>query len=161
MPRAPSPFQDFAAPCDLRLPHAALNLRLNYPPPLTTLRFLNGFNVTAWLYQDKAGEQDIHVELNTTIEELRQRFGPAATPDAEVGFHSEMLAAQWFRGKPNLRVLQIFTERIPCPMMCSAMLRTYFPGVPWYYYYDRRSWIDANGVRMKNPADVLKSAYGL
>lgn len=161
MPRVPSPFPNYATPCDLRLPEAALKFRLNYPPPLTTARFLNGFNVTAWLYRDKAGKEGIHVDLNTTIEELKRRFGPAETPDAEVGFHSEMKAAQWCRERRNLQVLQIFSERIPCPMMCSPMLRAYYPGVPWYYYYDRRSWVGANGKLIKHPAEVLKSAYGL
>jgi hypothetical protein len=161
MPKLPLSYSDYAAPCDLRLPQKALQYRLDYPPPLTTDRLLNGFNVTAWLFQDKAGKQDIRVALNTTIEELKQKFGPAATPDAEVGFHSEMIAAQWFRGKSHLQVLQIFSERIPCPNMCRPMLRSLFSGVPFYYYYDRRSWIGAGGKLIKYPADVLKSVYGL
>jgi len=161
MPKIPSAYPNFSAPCDARLPQLALQYRLDYPPPLTTDRLLNGFNVTVWLYQDKEGKKDTHVALNTTIEELRRKFGPAETPDAEVGFHSEMLAAQWFRGKSQFRILQVFSERIPCPKMCGPMLRTYFPGVPWYYYYDRRSWIGANGKVMRYPADVLKSVYGL
>jgi hypothetical protein len=161
MPKPPSSYPDYAAKCDPRLPQKALQYRLDYPPPLTTTRYLNGFNVTAWLYQDSAGVQDIHVELNTTIDELQRKFGPAETPDAEVGFHSEMLAAQWFRGKSQFTILQIFSERIPCPKMCAPMLRTYYPGVPWYYYYDRRSWIGPNGKRIRYPADVLKSVYGL
>ena len=143
------------------MPQAALQFRLRHPPPLTTAKFLGGINVTAWLYRDKNGVQDIQVNPNTTIEELIRQFGPAETPDAEVGIHSEMKAGEWFRIRPQFQVLQIFSERIPCPKMCGPMLRTYFPGVPWYYYYDRRSWIGANGKVIKYPADVLKSAYGL
>jgi len=123
---------------------------------------LNGFNITAWLYLDKlSGKQDIQVHLNTTIAELAREFGPAKTPDAEVGFHSEMIAAQWFRGKGQLQVLQIFSERIPCPMMCDPMLKHYYPGIPWYYYYDRRSWRSGNGRAFKSPSDVLRNAYSL
>jgi hypothetical protein len=110
-----------------------------------------------WLYSDKSGAQNIQINLNTTIAELNRRFGPAQTPDAEVGFHSEMLAADWFRSKRELQVLQIFSERIPCPKMCSPMLNRYFPGVPWYYYYDKQSWKGTG----KKAGDVLKSAYGL
>jgi hypothetical protein len=65
-------------------------LRLRHSPPLSTARFLAGISVTAWLYRDKAGVQGIQVNPNTTIEELIRKFGPAETPDAEVGFHSEM-----------------------------------------------------------------------
>jgi hypothetical protein len=161
MPRTPSSYPDYATPCDPRLPEAALKFRLTYAPPLITPRFLNGFNVTAWLYRDNGGEEGIQVDVNTTINELKRRFGPAETPDAEVGFHSEMKAAQWFRGKINLQVVQIFSERVPCWNSCGPMLRTYFPGIPWYYYYDRRSWIGANGKVIKYPADILKSVYGL
>jgi hypothetical protein len=76
-------------------------------------------------------------ELNGA--ELLRQFGPAATPDVEVGIHSEGKAAEWFRTHPELRVLQILSERIPCFRMCAPMLRHYFPGVPWHYHYDRRS----------------------
>jgi hypothetical protein len=157
MPKTPSSRPTFAAPCDARLPEAALQFRLQYSPPLTTSRFLGGFNVTAWLYRDKSGAEDIRVDLNTTIAELNQRFGPAETPDAEVGFHSEMHASDWFRTKHQLQVLQIFSERIPCPKMCGPMLRTYFRGVPWYYYFDRESWRGTN----RRAADILRSAYDL
>ena len=62
--------------------------------------------------------------------------------------------------RPQFRVLQIFSERIPCPKMCAPMLRHNFPGVPWYYYYDRRSWIgDSQGGLVKTAAEVLKSSY--
>lgn len=83
------------------------------------------------------------------------------TRDAEVGIHSEAQAAEWFRTRPKLRVLQIFSERIPCPKMCAPMLRNYFPGVPWYYYYDRRSWFGDSGGLVKTAAAALKSAYQL
>jgi len=128
---------------------------------LTTAKFLGAINVTAWLYRDKAGVEGIQVNPNTTIEELIRQFGHAETPDAETGIHSEMNAGEWFRVRPQLQVLQIFSERIPCQKMCGPMLRTYFPGVPWYYYYDKRSWTGADGKLIKYPADVLKVAYGL
>jgi hypothetical protein len=143
------------------LPQAALRFRLQHSPPLTAARFLGAVNVTAWLYRDKAGVQSIQINPNTTIQELIRQFGPAETPDAEVGIHSEMKAGEWFRVRPQFQVLQIFSERIPCPKMCGPMLRTYFPGVPWYYYYDKRTWIDAKGNVAKYPADILKIAYGL
>ena len=90
MPKPPSSYPSFATPCDMRLPQAALQLRLRHSPPLSTARFLAGISVTAWLYRDKAGVQGIQVNPNTTIEELIRKFVPAETPDAEVGFHSEM-----------------------------------------------------------------------
>src|SRR5260370_14385608 len=143
-----SSYPDYATQCDPGLTQAALQFRLHHAPPLTTARFLNGFNVTAWLYRDKAGVQGVQVHLNTTIEELARKFGPAETPDAEVGFHSEMKAAQWFRTNPGYQVLQIFSERIPCPKMFGPMLRTYFPVVPWYYYDNRMSWSGSHGNLM-------------
>lgn len=161
MPRPPSSYPSVTTACDARLTQAALQFRLRHAPPLTTAKFLGGINVTAWLYRDKNGVQDIQVNPNTTIEELIRQFGPAETPDAEVGIHSEMKAGEWFRIRPHFQVLQIFSERIPCPKMCGPMLRSYFPGIPWYYYYDKRSWIGANGKVIKYSADVLKSAYGL
>src|ERR1700758_3260460 len=145
MPKTPLAYPNFASPCDSRLPQAAWQFRLRHAPPLTSAKFLGGINVTAWLYQDKTGAQHVQVNPNTTIEELIRQFGPAETPDAEVGIHSEMKAGEWFRLQRDCRVLQIFSERIPCQKMCGPMLRTYFPGVPWYYYYDRRSWIGPNG----------------
>jgi hypothetical protein len=129
-------------------------------PPLTTSKYLGAINVTAWLYQDKQGIEGIQLNPNTTIAELLRQFGPADTPDAEVGIHSEGKAAEWFRTRPDFRVLQIFSERIPCPMMCGPMLRHYFPGVPWYYYYDRNSWRQG-GRLLKTAGEILKIAYGL
>jgi hypothetical protein len=117
-------------------------------------------NLTAWLYRDEAGRESIQVNPNITIAQLRRQFGPPETRDAEVGIHSEAQAAEWFRVHPRLRVMQIFSERIPCPMMCAPMLRHYFPDVPWYYYYDRRSWIGGRkGGLVKTAAAALKSAY--
>lgn len=161
MPRTPASYPSYATSCDPALPKAALEFRLRHSPPLTTARLLGGINVTAWLYQDKTGTKGIQVNPNTMIEELIRQFGPAETPDAEVGIHSEMKAGEWFRIRSHFRVLQMFSERIPCPMMCAPMLRTYFPGVPWYYYYDRRSWAGPNGTLIKYPAEILKIAYGI
>ncbi len=128
---------------------------------MTSAKYLGAINVTAWLYRDKRGVEGILVNPNTTIAELLSQFGPADTPDAEVGFHSEGRAAEWFRTHPDLQVLQIFTERIPCAMMCAPLLRHYFPGVPWYYYYDRNSWRGPGGGLIRTAAQALKSAYGL
>jgi hypothetical protein len=117
--------------------------------------------VTAWLYRDKQGVEGIQANPNITIAELRALFGRAATPQAEVGFHSEARAAEWFRLRPDLQVLQIFTERVPCIHMCAPLLRHYYPGVPWYYYYDSSSWVGNRGELLKRAGDILKTVYGL
>ncbi len=161
MPNIPSSDPAGSPRCDLRLPEAALNFRKSNDPPLTSLKYLGAINVTAWLYRDSRGVEGIQVNPNTTIAELLKQFGPAETPDAEVGIHSEGRAGEWFRTRPAFRVLQIFSERIPCPKMCAPMLRRYFPGVPWYYYFDRRSWLGPNRKLVKTAAEVLKAAYGL
>jgi len=149
------------ARCDMRLPEAALAFRRRNAPPLVTPRYLGAVNVTAWLYRDPQGVERIQVNPNTTIAELLAQFGPAATPDAEVGIHSEGKAAEWFRVRPDLRVLQIFSERIPCPRMCAPLLTHYFRGVPWFYYYDRNSWRGPGGGLIKTAGDALKTVYGL
>jgi len=149
------------ARCDMRLPEAALAFRMKNVPPLTSLKYLSAINITAWLYRDKQGVEGIQVNPNTTIVELLRQFGPAATPDAETGIHSEGKAAEWFRVRPDLRVLQIFSERIPCAKMCAPMMAHYFRGVPWFYYFDRNSWLGPGGALVKTAGEVLKSAYGL
>jgi len=146
------------ARCDMRLPEAALAFRKRNAPPLTSAKYLGAINVTAWLYRDRQGIERIQVNPNTTIAELLIQFGPADTPDAEVGIHSEGKAAEWFRLRPDLRVMQIFSERIPCAKMCAPLLNHYFRGVPWFYYYDRNSWRGPGG---RTAGEVLKSAYGL
>jgi hypothetical protein len=160
MPKVPSS-QPANQWCDPRLPQAALDFRTSNSPPLTTPRCLGAINVTAWLYRDEQGSEGVQVNPNTTISELLRQFGPAETPDAEVGIHSEGKAAEWFRTRPGTKVLQVFSERIPCPKMCGPLLRHYFPGVPWFYYYNRASWIGNDGKLMKTAAQVLQSAYGL
>jgi hypothetical protein len=122
---------------------------------------LGSINVTAWLYRDKRGVEGIQVNPNVSIAELIRTFGAASTPDAEVGFHSEMMTAEWFRVQPDLQVLQIFTERVPCRRMCAPMLRHYYPGVPWYYYYDADSWVGNRGELLKRAGDILGTVYGL
>jgi hypothetical protein len=149
------------ARCDHRLPDAALNFRMKNDPPLTSLKYLGAINVTAWLYRDKQGKEGVVVDPNTTISELIAQFGRAETPDAEVGIHSEGKAAEWFRVRPDLRVLQIFSERIPCKMMCAPMLIHYFPGVPWFYYYGRNSWRGPGRQLVKTASQALRTAYGL
>ena len=157
MPKIPSSRPDHAPVCDPRLPEAALEFRLRHG--LTQPAFFNALNVTAWLYREPSGETKVQVNPNVPIRDLVQQFGPAATPDAEVGFHSEMLAAQWFLERPTLRVLQLFTERAPCRGMCAPMLQRYFAHVPWYYYYDRASWRGPKGKVLRSPGEVLPSAY--
>jgi hypothetical protein len=149
------------ARCDMRLPEAALAFRRRNAPPLIMAKHLGAINVTTWLYRDKQGIEGIQVNPNTTISELLRQFGPADTPDAEVGIHSEGKAAEWFRVRPDLKVLQIFSERIPCSKMCAPLLTHYFPGVPWFYYYDRNSWRGAGGGLVKTAGEILKSAYSL
>jgi hypothetical protein len=147
--------------CDPRLPEAALRYRQTNQPPLTARDALGAINVTAWLYRDQNGVEGIQVNPNVTIAELARVFGPAATPDAEVGFHSEGRAVEWFRTRPQLKVLQIFTERIPCSGMCGPMLRHYYPGVPWYYYYNSNSWRGNRGELLRRAGDILQAVYGL
>ena len=159
MPKVPASYPHFAGRCDPRLPLAALDFRRRQTPPLTGLADLGAMNITAWLYRDENGQERIQVNPNITIAELRRQFGPPETRDAEVGIHSEAQAAEWFRTHPRCRVLQIFSERIPCSKMCAPMLRNYFPGVPWYYYYDRRSWFDGSQGLVKTAAAALQSAY--
>lgn len=161
MPRTPNSKPIDSPRCDPRLPEAALRYRLTANPPLTSRDALGAINVTAWLYRDESGAEAIQVNPNTTIAELHRLFGPAATPDAEVGIHSEGKAAEWFRIRPTLKVIQIFTERIPCAQMCAPLLRHHYPGVPWYYYYDSTSWRGARGERIKRAGDILKTVYGL
>jgi len=161
MPKAPNCKPTDSPCCDPRLPEAALRYRKTATPQLTTRDALGAINVTAWLYKDRGGIEGIQVNPNVTIAELTRVFGPAQSPDAEVGFHSEGRAAEWFRVRPNLQVLQIFTERIPCRQMCAPLLKNYYPGVPWYYYYDASSWVGNRGELLQRAGDILKTAYGL
>jgi hypothetical protein len=162
MPKVPACYPSHAPRCDMRLPEAALAFRRRQLPSLTNLTDLGAMNITAWLYRDENGVESIQVNPNITMAQLRRQFGPPETPDAEVGIHSEAQAGEWFRTHPRLRVLQIFSERIPCAMMCGPMLRNNFPEVPWYYYYDRRSWVGGSrGGLVKTAAAALKSAYQL
>jgi hypothetical protein len=163
MPKIPNPWQfrtNDGKP-DMRLPDAALAFRRTAAPPLTSLQDLGRINVTAWLYRDSAGVEQIQVNPNTTIAQIKREFGPAPTRDAEVGFHSEGRAAEWFRVRPDLRVVQIFTERAPCAMQCAPLLRHYFPNVPTFYYYDRAAWRGSDGELLKRAGEILKTAYGL
>lgn len=159
MPKTPIPRPDSAPRCDPRLPQAALDYRRR--EALLEPAFLNALNVTAWLYQTPTGGTDVKVNPNVPIRDIVRQFGPAATPDAEVGFHSEGIAGQWFREHPEYRVLQIFSERVPCRAMCAQLLQTYFPGVPWYYYYNRETWREGRRRVAKWPAEILRSAYEL
>ena len=150
-PAAVPPYDPSRA--DMRLPNAALKFRADNR--LLTPDDLLHLNITAWLYRDKQGVEGIQVNPNTTIAQLRAQFGPADTRDAEVGIHSEARAGEYFRTHPDLTVLQIFTERIPCPAMCAPMLANYFAGIPVFYYYDRRSWSG------KPAGEVLEGIYGV
>ncbi|MDX2149829.1 MAG: hypothetical protein SFV54_03775 [Bryobacteraceae bacterium] len=162
MPKIPSSQPIWADRCDPRLPQAALDFRLKHNPLLTTPEYFGALNITAWLYTDpKARTQGIHVACNVTIKQVIEAFGHAETPDADLGLHSEGIAAEWFRLRPHLRVQQIFTERIPCPKTCAPLLRHYYPNVPWYYYYDRRSFVGDNGQLILHAGRGLKTAYGI
>ena len=153
--RIPVSYPAWSGPCNVRLPQEALAYRVRQNPPLTTLEYLGGFNITAWLYLDKGGHQHVIVNPNVRIADLIRQFGPADTPDAEVGFHSEFIAAEWFRTQRDVAgVLQIFSERIPCRERCGPFLKRCYPGVPWYYYYDRMTIPE-------KPATVLKRVYNL
>jgi hypothetical protein len=151
IPAAVPPFDPSRA--DMRLPQAALKFRVDNG--LTSLENLRRLNITAWLYRDQSGVQGIQVNPNTTIAELLAQFGPADTRDAEVGIHSEGRAAEFFRTHPELTVVQIFTERIPCATMCAPLLGRYFPGIPVFYYYDRRTW------GSKPAGEVLAGVYAV
>lgn len=162
MPKTPSRWPDFAPGCDMRLPEATLAFRKDHG--LTNLGALGSMNMTAWLYEDEQGVKSIQVNPNVTIAQLRhQRFDRQEDSLVEVGFHSEMIAGEWFQQQKRnrqLRVHQIFTERIPCPT-CTSMLKAYFQGVPYYYYYDRRSWRADSGGLLKHAGEALQSAYML
>ncbi|HTX41680.1 MAG TPA: hypothetical protein VMD25_07610 [Acidobacteriaceae bacterium] len=146
--------------CDPRLPIEALAFRKRNPELLTE-EGLGRINITAWLYKDEDERERVKVNPNITIAEIRKEFGRAATRDAETGIHSEGIAAQFFKDNPGFRVLGIFSERIPCRMQCAPLLRNYFPGIPWFYYYDRDSWRGENGELLKRAAAALRVAYGL
>lgn len=121
---------------------------------------LGKINVTAWLYLDDRGKRKVQVNPNITLAQIWKEFGRAPTRDAETGIHSEGIAAQFFKENPRYRVLQIFSERIPCKH-CAPMLRNDFRGVPWFYYYDRNSWRGNGGELIRRVADILKTVYGL
>ena len=159
MPKTPSSEPSFGPLCDPRLPTAALAYRRKNN--LLSPSDLGAINVTAWLYRDKQGVEGVQVNPNVTIAHLKQLHGSAATPDAEVGFHSEALAAEWFRTRPQFTVLSIFTERYPCAKSCAPLLRTYYPGRTWYYYYKPSSWTNDRGQFIARAAGILKSVYGL
>jgi hypothetical protein len=163
MPKAPSSYPASEL-CDMRLPEAALFFRQSQIPKLTSLPSLGAINVTAWLYLDDNGAKQVIVNPNLTIKQLKEEFPPKDEEDeylSNVGIHSECRAAEFFRTRPKLKVIQIFTERIPCKTSCAPLLRTYFPYVPWFYYYNRNSWCSPGGGLVRTAAQVLRSAYGL
>lgn len=159
MPKVPSSRPD-GYKCDPRLPIEALIFRRSVPE-LMSLEGLGRINVTAWLYLDDHGVRQVKVNPNITLAQIRAEFGRAPTRDAEIGIHSEGIAGEFFRQNPGFRVLEIFSERIPCKIMCAPMLRHNFPGVPWFYYYDRNSWRGNNGELIRRAADALRAAYEL
>jgi len=159
MPKTPSSRPD-GYRCDLRLPAAALAYRRSIPE-LMSPEGLGRINVTSWLYLDDRGPRQVKVSPNITIAQIRAEFGRAATRDAETGIHSEGIAAEFFRTNPRFRVLEIFSERIPCKTMCAPLLRHYFPRVPWFYYYDRASWRGNDGQLIRWAAQALRVAYEL
>jgi hypothetical protein len=159
MPKIPSSRPE-GWKCDARLPIAALAYRKSNPELLTE-DGLGRINITAWLYKDGRGDERIQVNPNITIAQIQKEFGRAPTRDAETGIHSEGIAAQFFKDNPGFRVLGIFSERIPCRLQCAPLLRKYFPGVPWFYYYDRDSWRGDGGQLLRKAAAALRVAYQL
>jgi hypothetical protein len=159
MPRMPSS-RPQGWKCDPILLIEALAFRRSLPELLLP-EGLGRINFTAWLYLDDHGVRQVRVSPNITLAQIREEFGRAPTRDAETGIHSEGLAAQFFQENPRFQVLEIFSERIPCRHMCAPMLRHSFPGVPWFYYYDRDSWIGNEGELIKRAGDALRVAYGL
>lgn len=159
MPKIPSS-NTIGRRCDPLLPTSALDYRRKIRDMLT-LDALGRINVTAWLYLDERGQKQVKVNPNITIAQIKAEFGRASTRDAETGIHSEGIAGQFFKDNPKYRVLEIFSERVPCRIMCAPMLRHYFPGVPWFYYYDRASWRGNDGELIKRAGEILKSAYGV
>lgn len=159
MPKTPSSEPSFSPACDPRLPAAAFAYRTSNN--LLSQTDLGAINITAWLCRDKQGVEAVQVNPNVTIAQLKQHYGSAASPDAELGFHSEGIAAEWFRTHPQLKVLQIFTERYPCAKTCAPLLKHYYPGVAWYYYYKPSSWTNDRGQFIARASKILKSAYGL
>jgi hypothetical protein len=145
--------------CDLRLPAAALEYRRTHR--LLTAGDLGRINVTAWLYRDESGREAVQVNPNVPLGDLRRPGETRQNLPVEVGFHSEGIAAEWFRTRRNLTVLQIFTERFPCAAMCGPLLRAYYPGWAWYFYYRPSSWKDEHGQFVARAAGVLRTAYGL
>jgi hypothetical protein len=159
MPKMPSSRPD-GYKCDLRLPIEALAFRRRIPE-LMLPEGLGRINVTAWLYVDDHGVRQVQVNPNITLAQIRSEFGRAPTREAETGIHSEGIAGEFFRTNPRFRVMDSFSERIPCKMMCAPMLRHYFPGVPWFYYYNRDSWRGNDGEMLKRAAEALRVAYDL
>ena len=159
MPRMPSSLPD-GWRCDPRLPIEALAFRSSVPS-LLSLEGLGKINITAWLYLDEGGVKQVKVNPNITLAQIQAEFGRAPTRDAETGIHSEGIAGQFFKDNPRFRVLEIFSERIPCKRMCGPTLRHYFPGVPWSYYYDPNSWRGNDGELIKRAGEVLRVAYAL
>jgi hypothetical protein len=129
---------------------------------LTDDRSLGAINVTAWLYRDEKGREHVQVNPNIPISELRKQNVNEETRTRNVGFHSEFMTAEWFRTKVGFRVLQIFTERVPCSQ-CADFLRTFYRGVPcWYYYIDRKSLSGTTPQeRYQQVVDGLRYVYGL
>jgi hypothetical protein len=129
---------------------------------LLTDKDLLAYNITAWLYEGPGGVQGVKVIQNKTMNELNRQL-PVAYDQLPVGYHSEPLAAEWFRSREGRgkQVLRIFTERHPCQGLtnCLGLLNTEYPGVPYYYYFDPKIWPQAK--RRSQFIRVLKYSYGL
>lgn len=156
------------SPCDPRLPEAALAHRRGNS--LLDEESLGTFNVTAWLYKDNHGREAVQVNPNDRAKDIRakaeqsKRSGrPSRTADDEpwIGYHSEFNAAEWFRTRRDLRVLQIFTERAPCAD-CADFLRHWYGHIPcWYYYVDRKILDRSKEPVRAQVAAALRVVYGL
>lgn len=130
---------------------------------LTSQQQLGAMNVTAWLYRDKFGKDEIYVRRNITINEIQVVFDKAATKQAEIGFHAEALAGQFFlAGISNMKVKEIFSDRIPCSNPtggnnragCLQLLKNNFPGIPVYFMHNSYDTTAAGNVSAANALSV-------
>lgn len=155
MPKIPNSRPDGFV-CDPSLPMKALEYRQAHD--LVSKEKLGTINVTAWLYKNHLGATNVQVNANVTMAEIRAEFGPPPTRDADFGIHSEAFAAEFFRRNPKFSVLQIFTERIPCKN-CAELLKNFFPGRPWFYYYNRSSFINDDYKVIMQAGEALWHCY--
>ncbi len=120
-------------------------------------------NVSVWVLV-RDGASEYVADHNVTIKEVNKVDSPGKRSNrlANVGFHSEPLVGERLRTRRDVlsgltQVHAIFTERMPC-FDCNAFLKTYYPGVPIYFYLNHdHEWHDLHGGR----GQFLMQQYGL